>query len=612
MVTLQEVGELQGKRHALFPWVPGVTLRDVVQALEAGGKPAPLGLVGRVLVDTARALCVITPARAHGGIQDGAMQIGFDGKVSVLDFGAPRNSRFRPIGRVNFAADVFALGGVLHTVLTGFAGSYASPQVTLALPSTSHGEATSAIDDVVMRALSAQPDARQGDAGTFADELEAVLGEDLYTAEQLAEVVSALFKDRIKLLHSLGGLVEEQPNLEAVLPLPSAPMGTQPGVGGPRPEPASEATLPRIALGDEPSERTDVRIPMPDASRTMVPWDSGEERSHSGGPRPSSPVVPVARAEAETNPSAPAPSLPSDTDESSAPRPRASSPRPLGAENEHAVTRAGGPRALSRSDVEARPRASSSRAALSAAEVAKPAATALPEDTNPRIAAPDDTHPRAPRPALLDDDVSATGPRPGPQPGPRNTTEAERYRAKGQERLPTPPAGSPAVSVHDDHEDILNEPTAVRSRPDPRTTAQTSQRLKPAPAPEGSSGAGLRVVMVMLLVLVVGIAVAVVFKLKRQSEEPLPMDETALEVDAGLEEAEDAGEELVALIPDLDGGEEEEEEEEELDGGEPEAGEVDAGAFVADAGVTDVGDVKKVAPVKKPVKKVVKKKKRRR
>ncbi len=625
MVTLQEVVELQGKRHALFPWVPGVTLRDVVKALEADGTPAPIGLMGRVLVDTARALAAITPGRAHGGIQDGAIQIGFDGKVSVLDFGAPRASRFRPIGRVNFAADVFALGGVLHTVLTGFAGDYASPPVAHALPSTSHAEATPAIDDVVTRALSPQPDSRQADAATFADELEAVLGEALSSAEQLAEVVSALFEDRIKLLHSLGGLITEQPSLEAVLPAPSAPMapipmGTQPGVGGPRPEPPSEPTLPRISLGDESSERTDVRIPLPEASRSLVPWDSGDELSPAtevapvSGPRPSSPVVrlssavpdtnpsaarPVREAEADTNPRAAAPSLPSDTDESSAPRPRVSAPRLSVAESEDAVTRAGGPRALSRSEVEpARPRASSSRPALAGTGSAKTAATSLPEDTNPR----------AMRPARPENDVAATGPRPGPQPGLRNTTEAERYRAKGQERLPTPPAGSPAVPVDDD-DAILNEPTAVRSRPDARMTAQTAQTLTPAPAP--SSGAGLRVVMVVLLVLVIGIAVAVVLKLKRQSEEPLPLDESALdepvlEADAGLQEPLDAGEELVGLIADLDGGEEEEEEE-ELDGGEPDAGDVDAGSTE----VADGGEVK-VAPVKKPVKKAVKKKKRRR
>ncbi|HEY1089338.1 MAG TPA: hypothetical protein VGE37_16650, partial [Archangium sp.] len=53
LVTLQEVVELQGKRHALFEWVPGVTLRDLLQALGLVGRPASIGLVGRVLVDAA-------------------------------------------------------------------------------------------------------------------------------------------------------------------------------------------------------------------------------------------------------------------------------------------------------------------------------------------------------------------------------------------------------------------------------------------------------------------------------------------------------------------------------------------------------------------------------
>ena len=453
MVTLQEVGELQGKRHALFPWVPGVTLRETIKALELVGKPTPIGLIGRVLVDTARALAAISPARAHGGLQDAAMQIGFDGRVSVLDFGAPRISRFRPIGRVNFAADVFALGGVLHAALTGFTGDYASPPVTLPPPSTSHPEATPAIDDVVMRALSVQPDSRQAGAGAFADELEAVFGDELYSVAQLAEVVNTLFKDRLKLLQSLGGLVEHHPSLEAVLPQPPIPVGTQPGVGGgtSHPEPPSEPTLPRIvvkeeaALGDARVERTDTRIPLPANApvppRPMVPWDSTDGLPPAGDapsegtqpgvamptrpePRPAAPpsgprasvpprAAPPAAAddpdtnpraassrrdvEPDTNPRAAAPTrrpsdtdesseprssparLPSDTDETSEPhglvRPRASAPRPLGAEEEHAPTRPSGPRAMSRSDL----------LPPSDADLAPPTSLSdLPEDTNPR------------------------------------------------------------------------------------------------------------------------------------------------------------------------------------------------------------------------------------
>lgn len=674
MVTLQEVGELQGKRHALFPWVPGVTLRELVKALELVGKPPPLGLVGRVLIDAARALSAIAPARAHGGIQDGAMQIGFDGRVSVLDFGAPRVSRFRPIGRVNFSADVFALGGVLHAMLTGFQGDYASPPVTLASPSTSHAEATPAIDDVVLRALSPQPDSRQADAATFADELEAVLGDQLFTTTQVAEVVNTLFKERIKLLHSLGGLTESHPSLEAVLPsspMAPIPMGTQPAIGGPHPEPPSEPTLPRIALADAPSERTDVRIAAPSdsgsPSRSMLPWDSAEGLTPAtdtapgttdaatrpsagptiGGPRPSSTAVrvsepetnpraaaPARQADAETNPrgSAPRPPTPHDTDESSAPRPRASAPRPLGAEDEHAPTRAGGPRALSRSDVEAaRPRASAPRPADADAD-ARTTATEVPDDTNPRAvpprARPADADAELDEPTAATEVVDPTHPRVRPPPQAefehrvRNTTEAERYRAKGQERLETPPEGVAAASAVDDEEDeeLRNEPTAVRPKVDARMTAQTAQTLPPAPAPASSGGTGLRVVMVLLLLLVIGIAGAVVLKLKRESELPLPVDEPVaeVEVDAGVLEEGDAGAVSAVIVPDLDGGEEEEEEEEEdADGGEldagagPDGGAVDAGA--ADAGAVDAGvdaGVKKPV-VKKPVVKKKKKKRRR-
>ena len=607
MVTLQEVGELQGKRHALFPWVPGVTLREVVKALEDSGNPIPLGMVGRVLIDCARSLAGITPARPHGGVQDAAMQIGFDGQVSVLDFGAPRISRFRPIGRVNFAADVFALGGVLHAVLTGFQGDYANPPATLPVPSSSHPEATPAIDDVVMRALSAQPDSRQADAATFADELETVLGSSLFTGAQLADVVGPLFKDRIKLIHSLGGLIEDHPDLEAVLPLPTQaiPTGTQPGTPGPELQPPSEPTLPRIALGDEPAERTSPRIPAPTAVvRAMVPWDSGS------GLSPAKKEV-----DAETNPGVVLPEgrrvtrdqattiplaslkrpLPSDTDETSEPRAeplRPRTPRPLGDEEGHAPTRAGGPRAISRNEE----------------SEARTSATKIPEDTNPEIKGSDDTAPRAPRLFQENDEPSETGPRPGPQPKPRNTTEAERQRALGQERLTTPPAGVKKAAFVPTEEDeaLLDEPTAVRERPAPKQTVQTAQTAQtlppaPAPAPKPPSGLALPIVMVVLLVVVVGLAAAVLVKLKRQSELPLPVDESVLEVDAGTAPA-------IALAVEVDGGDEEEEEE-DVDGGEPDT--VDAGAAAAiDAGASDAGAQVVKKPVKKPVKKKTKKKRR--
>jgi hypothetical protein len=613
MVTLQEVGELQGKRHALFEWVPGVTLREVLQALELVGNPVPLGLVLRVVIDAARAIDAINPARAHGGLQDGALQIGFDGKVSVLDFGAPRLTRFRPLGRVNYAADVFALGAVLHASLTGFKGEYANAPPTLPPPSSSHPEATPALDQVVMRAISAQADSRQRDVGTLADELEAA-GPLPFTHDQVAEVVQALFKERIKLLQSLGGLGStSSPSLEAELPMPGIPAGTQPGVGGPP------------------------RAPAPPA-KPMVPWDSDPDL---GGPS-SEPTLPrVNSSEVVPRASAPArgptidltPSEPDDDEWS---------------DRTAAVSRAEIVAAQRAKSSEAVPRSSGSRPPVAVGDepvVAPTVSQRVPshspaetrdedsDSTNPRAPRSlqsDDTAPRARR---VEDAVDDTGPTAANVVNAvRNTTEAERLRAHGQERLRTPPLGTPKVDDLDDDEpgpdddvEVLSEPTAVKKRPmDPRMTAQTAQTLPPAMVTEeteapqpSSSGGALRWMIRLMAVLVLGLMVGVIYKVKKQQaqdqQEPEPVDVVE---DAGLADVpadEDAGAAIaLGTLDEPDGGEEDDPdagEEEDDDAGVAEEA-VDAGSTV-DAGTrADAGAVVKKAPVKKVIKKKKKKKRR--
>lgn len=617
LVTLQEVGELQGKRHALFEWVPGVTLRETLRALEAAGNPIPLGLVGRVVLDAARALEGIVPARAHGGVQDAAMQIGFDGVISVLDFGAPRLSRFRPLGRVNFTADVFALGAVLHSALTGFQGDYAGAPPSLAMPSQSHPEATPAVDAVLQRALSAQPDSRQPDAGTFADELEAVLGDALFSHAQVAEIVRALFRERIKLLQSLGSLEADGAgqNLEAVLPVAAIPSGTQPGVGGP-------------PLTDAPNEPTLPRIPAPLPPKPMLPWDSGESLTPASEP-PSEPTLPRV-ASSELVPRAPEPASeptlprvasselvpraqPEDLDHDEGARTAAVSPQELAA-----AQRARKPL----TELDTNPRAQPT------SDDTNPRARPLADvDTNPRAQPPaaDDTNPRVRPPVTEDTAPRARVRAPDEDVGPRNTTESERLRARGQERLRTPPQGVPAIDDDDalGAEAPLGAPTAVhpKLKVDPRQTAAT---LTPAPEPEDDEApprrdgaGGLRVAMVVLLFIVVGLAVGVVLKLKRAQElatEPPPTTQEDGPLDA--EPADAAVADAVLAAGDLDAGAEDAGSEDAgvEDAGAEDAGTIDAGmvdAGTIDAGTVDAGTQPPKRPTKKPTKKPVKKKKRR-
>ncbi|MEW5741252.1 MAG: hypothetical protein AB1938_20185 [Myxococcota bacterium] len=205
VLPLIEISEQQGVRYAVYDYLRGVTLRELVEALREGDQPVPLALAARIVVDAARAVGQLhgthPPVPAHGGLSDAAILIGFDGAVRVLDYGVPRPSRFQPSVPGGAHGDVFALGAVLHSVLTDFAGSWADAVddgVPLPQPSAMHPEATPALDDVLARATSRAFAKRQVDAGMLADELEAVQGDALASRGELAEVLRRFFAARLE------------------------------------------------------------------------------------------------------------------------------------------------------------------------------------------------------------------------------------------------------------------------------------------------------------------------------------------------------------------------------------------------------------------------------
>ncbi len=487
LVTLQEAAEVQGRRHAFFEWVPGVTLLETITALKAMNAPVPLGLTGRVVLDAARALADVKPLRAHGGLSDASLLIGFDGEVHVLDWGAPRVSRFRPPGRANFAADVFALGAVLHSVLTGFTEDYVSLQEPPMRPSTVHAQATRALDEVVLRALSPQADLRPHDVGVFADELEPVLGE-LFPSDALAGLIAELFAERLAHFERLG--------------VPT---------GG-----AMAHTMPR-AVVTKPSQ---------------VPWDSG----------------------VFSEPSAITVKGSVDDDEEDEPTTAVSRAEVLAAQGTADTARRIDPQQL---------------------------IGTTPKTPSPLVNTRQERAHRGPA-----DTAETTPPRGGRA---ENTTEEERARAKGQERINTPPLDIAAAI--DEELDDRDEPTTLRPR---RRPAGEQSSEQPAARPSR-----LRYVVLALAVVVAGLAVAMAVKLQRLEQQPAPVDPPPLllaedEADAGEDEEEDEPEALLA-----DAGEFS-----EVDAGAVE--ELDAGAPVLEA---DAGEDE---PVKQSKKKKKKKKKRRR
>lgn len=637
VVTLREVVEVDGRRYGVWSLVQADSLQDLVERLQDAGVPLPLGFVVRVIVDAARTLVAITPARPHGGLSDGSLLVTVDGDVLVMDFGCARPGRFTAAGAPSFVNDVFALGAVLHATLTGFGGTYAdaiTEGLQLPPPSQLHDECTPAIDDIVSRAISRSIEQRQPDLELLADELEAVLGDALFTKTQVQAFLSKTVQrpgppvpdvdpgpapgidDVPTGQHFSVGTSETMPGLEPV----RIPPGTQPGtppadafaaVAGP----ADTQPQPAIPLSTQPGIPNPalMNAPPPDATipRASVP-PMAPKSSLMSAPPPSETVprasVPPMTPKA-SSPSRPPAPIPMET------QPRIVAP-PVDDTRENEVPRASAP-----------PKASSP---------SRPPAP-IPMETQPRIVAPPDTR---------ETDVP-TGPR-AVQPPSTNVSYAKLEWAQGQTRVPTPPIGVPVVTS-DSLPDLDAEvpalgdddgpPTAVKRIPTaPSVTSDSSSDLEaeeadpPAPSAENEAplgedtgphqaptsgtavelpgvssrevaspsitdvkprSSGSRQLIAALLVVVAGVFAAVVWKLQAANSTP-----TVAKVTPIVIEEEDAGAPPpVVAVEEEDAGEEEDDE--------------DAGVVeeVEDAGAPAVVD----AGVKKPVvKKKPPKRKRRR
>lgn len=619
VVTLREVVEVDGRRYGVWSLVQADSLQDLVERLQDAGVPIPLGFVVRVIVDAARTLVAITPARPHGGLSDGSLLVTVDGDVLVMDFGCARPGRFTAAGAPSFVNDVFGLGAVLHATLTGFGGTYAdaiTEGLQLPPPSQLHDECTPALDDIVSRAISRSIEQRQPDLELLADELEAVLGDQLFTKPQVQAFLSKTAKrpgppvpdldpgpapgidDVPTGQHFSPGTSETVPGLEPV----RIPSGTQPGtppadafsaVAGP----ADTQPQPAIPLSTQPGVPNPALMngPPPAATIPRASVPSMMPKASMSAPPPSE-TVPRARASGVMN--APPPS-------------------------------------------ETVPRASVPPMAPKASSPSRPPAP-IPMETQPRIIAPPVTDTR--------ENEVPTGPRAVPPPA-TNVSYAKLEWAQGQTRVPTPPLGSPAATNEDEadppapsaeHEvpalgDDDGPPTAVKRIPvaptnDSLPDLEADEADPPAPSAEHDAPAlgddegpptsvkraptsgtvselsgvssrevaspsitdvkprssGSRQLIAALLVVVAGVFAAVVWKLQAASSTPT----VATVIPIAIEE-EDAGAPppVVVAAEEDDAGEEEEDE----DAGiveEPE----DAGAPIVDAGV------KKPVVKKKPPK----------
>jgi hypothetical protein len=266
VLPLLDLIELEGKKWAVYEFVPGATFAEVAAAHFSVERLPSLGLIGRIVVDACLAihrvhtwsdpLGLIGPQK-HGGLSDASVFIGFDGLTRVLDLNARRPGKFvaPEVTRgdaFDLRADVFSLGALMHHAATRFEKAYAATMARAPSPSefpppsAVHPEASPKLDAVVMRALMASPGGRFASAGQLAEELEKVLGPILFTREQVSAVLLPLFGDRMSALKDLVDPKKRPPPPKGSAPRPSAP--TRPS--GPTRPSANRNALDEVSSQD--------------------------------------------------------------------------------------------------------------------------------------------------------------------------------------------------------------------------------------------------------------------------------------------------------------------------------------------------------------------------
>ena len=171
--------EKNGARFIACEWMQGQPLTTVVARKRAEGEPLSLRGAYNVIAHVARALSAAADkGTSHGGLRPSVVWIAQSGRVKVAEFGIARAvlrtagaaalgateqaflaPEVRSGGLPDARADVFGLGGLLYTMLTGRnAGD------DYVAPSSAHPEGKPEIDQILLRCLAADPGARYASA----------------------------------------------------------------------------------------------------------------------------------------------------------------------------------------------------------------------------------------------------------------------------------------------------------------------------------------------------------------------------------------------------------------------------------------------------------------
>jgi serine/threonine-protein kinase len=207
IVPVHELGKLAGGYYIAMDYVAGRDLRALADRLRGRGERLPLELAAHVAARAADALDHAHRGRAadggelrvvHRDVSPANVLVGFDGAIRMIDFGVAQAAHLRrpsSVLRGKFGymspemvgglpldrrSDVFALGVVLHELLTGerlFTGATELAVMEkvraaeVAAPSAANPAVPPELDRIVLRALSREPEDRTPWASELRDAL---------------------------------------------------------------------------------------------------------------------------------------------------------------------------------------------------------------------------------------------------------------------------------------------------------------------------------------------------------------------------------------------------------------------------------------------------------
>jgi hypothetical protein len=177
LVATYGMGSDGPTRFVAAEWVDGQTLAEVVRAKKASDEPMSLRGAYNVLAHVCKALDAAQQAgTAHGALRPSVVWVTKAGRVKVSSLGLDR-ALLKTAGPAALGAeeqaflapevkagvepdprsDVFGLGGLLYTMLTG-----RSAADEFVPPSLAHPEAGPEVDEVLLRCLAPDPSQRFG------------------------------------------------------------------------------------------------------------------------------------------------------------------------------------------------------------------------------------------------------------------------------------------------------------------------------------------------------------------------------------------------------------------------------------------------------------------